>query len=318
MSDRSPILTAEFRDCDAYFNAINDLNLRCTLHGLETSVWRIDSVSLPCGIDLQYCSSGSGALGQGASRNGGYELGVPATGDFSGNGKPMPVESALLMVPGSEFLVSISRSHSWFGIFVPESLADSIVLTEDAAGHVRARTQVLHNAAPARGSVPTLLRRFFANALAAPEMTCREQALGKFESELLAALGAAYGYSPPPMRSRAGRPAVVDRASVSRALDAIEASEEPMIAMAELVHITNVPERSLRAGFGKYLGMSPTRYMQLRMLNRARHRLVTSGPKETTVAEVAADLGVWDLGRFAARYRGLFGELPSSTLRQSS
>ncbi len=37
---------------------------------------------------------------------------------------------------------------------------------------------------------------------------------------------------------------------------------------------------------------------------------------ELSVAQVGTDLGIWDLGRFAARYRELFGELPSRTLRR--
>ena len=105
---------------------------------------------------------------------------------------------------------------------------------------------------------------------------------------------------------------------VSRALDVIEASAEPVISISELVRATNIPERTLRAAFKKYLGMSPFCYMQLRMLNKARQRLTASEPTEISVAEVATDLGVWDLGRFAARYRRVFGELPSSTLRNTN
>ena len=98
--------------------------------------------------------------------------------------------------------------------------------------------------------------------------------------------------------------------------EAFEAAPETAIPMAVLVQATNVSERSLRAGFRKYLGMSPTQYMRLRTLNRARQRLAASRADQASVAKVATDLGVWDLGRFAARYRQLFGELPSATLRR--
>lgn len=311
------MMSAEFRDCDAYFEAINDLNVRFTLQGLENSFWGISALTLPRGVSVQYCRSGSGALAQGTSRSGGFELAIPATGHYTANGKLVPFESALFMIAGSEFLVSIPETHSWFGVFVPEALAEAIGLPEDSAGRLRTSTRILRNAAPGRCSIPGLLARFFAGALAEPAISRSADVLGLFETELLAALGTAYGYSREPVRLRAGRPAIVDQLSVSRALDVIEASHEPTMAMAELVRTVNVSERSLREGFRKYLGVSPTRYMQLRALNRARKRLAASDPAQTSVAEVATDLGAWDLGRFAARYRQLFGELPSSTLHRA-
>lgn len=317
MSELTPLQTAVFEDCDAYFEAINDVNVRFTLRGLETSKWRISGFALPCGINIQHCCSGSGSIAQGVSRDGGFELAIPATGRYTANGKPVPIESVLFMVPGSEFLVSIPKSHSWFGVFVPEALAQAIGLSERARGQTRKRTQVLGNAAPASGSVPSLLGRFVASAIAAPEMLGRERSLRRFEDELLLRLGSAYGYFPESRRNHPGRPPVVDHIAVNRALDLIESAPEPTIGMAELVQTANVSERSLRGGFRKYLGMSPTRYMQLCTLNRARRRLANSRPEEASVAEVVTDLGVWDLGRFAARYRQMFGELPSSTLRRS-
>ena len=80
MSVPNPMVSFEFQDCDAYFDAINDVNVRFTLQGLETSTWRISSIALPRGINIQYCWSGSGSIAHGVSRDGGFELAVPATG----------------------------------------------------------------------------------------------------------------------------------------------------------------------------------------------------------------------------------------------
>ncbi|MEE4146248.1 MAG: hypothetical protein V2I26_15700, partial [Halieaceae bacterium] len=47
-------------------------------------------------------------------------------------------------------------------------------------------------------------------------------------------------------------------------------------------------------------------------------RLLRDGHNgENTVTAVAARLGMWDFGRFAIRYRRVFGERPSDTLRRS-
>ena len=312
------MVSVEFSDCDAYFDAINDVNVRFTLQRLETSIWRLNNLTLPRGINIQYCWSGSGALAQGVSQDGGFELAVPATGHYTANAETVPFESALFMVPGSEFLVAIPSTHSWFGVFVPESLAISIGLSGDTAPQARQRTQIIENASSGQCSVPSLLGRFFANALVRPEISDSAQALGEFEAELLAVLERAYGSAPKPNKMRRGRAPLVDHRTVNRALDVIEASAEPTISMSALVQVTAVSERALREGFRKYLGISPTRYMQLRTLNRARRRLAASPQEQGSVANVATDLGVWDMGRFAARYRQLFGELPSNTLRRST
>jgi TolB-like protein len=61
--------------------------------------------------------------------------------------------------------------------------------------------------------------------------------------------------------------------------------------------------------------MGPHAYMQLHRLQRARHALRTAYPASTTIALVARAHGFAELGRFTSRYRALFGELPSTTLR---
>jgi hypothetical protein len=40
-------------------------------------------------------------------------------------------------------------------------------------------------------------------------------------------------------------------------------------------------------------------------------------PASKSVSDVLVDQGVWEFGRFASRYRLLFGELPSETLRRA-
>ena len=78
----------------------------------------------------------------------------------------------------------------------------------------------------------------------------------------------------------------------------------------------HVRPRTLQAAFQKFLGVGPHRFFQLRRLNEAKRRLEIGRGQETSVKEIALGLGFRELGRFAVRYRELFGESPSVTLRK--
>jgi AraC-like DNA-binding protein len=52
-------------------------------------------------------------------------------------------------------------------------------------------------------------------------------------------------------------------------------------------------------------------------MNLARRALRNAHTANTSVTEVAMQLGFWELGRFAVQYKSLFGESPSTTLRRS-
>jgi AraC family ethanolamine operon transcriptional activator len=55
--------------------------------------------------------------------------------------------------------------------------------------------------------------------------------------------------------------------------------------------------------------------LQLRQLHQVRRALQAANPDEITVSNVLIRQGEWEFSRFAARYRRMFDELPSETLR---
>lgn len=77
-----------------------------------------------------------------------------------------------------------------------------------------------------------------------------------------------------------------------------------------------VAERTLRMCCAEFLGISPTRYLLLQRLNKARSALRRANPSTATVAEVARNHQFLELGRFAVTYRTTFGESPSATLQR--
>ncbi len=86
--------------------------------------------------------------------------------------------------------------------------------------------------------------------------------------------------------------------------------------LAELCTVLGVQKRSLRDSCAQHLGMGPMSYLRLRRMTLVRHALRLARPTDSSVAELARRHGFTRLGRFAARYRQLFGELPSVTLRR--
>ncbi len=309
------MLTAEFRDYDAYTHAIQHVDASFMAHNFNTPFWRISGLALPCGITLQHCWSGSGAIARGATGSGGIELAIPAAGHFIANGEVVPDNGALLMLEGREFMVSIEGIHSWFNVFLPDPLPYTTGVLLDAAGLNRKNTGAIRNNT-AQSTLVRLLSQFFMQVQASPEIAASDVSLQHFQEELLMALSAAYGFHQDHRAANRGRPARVSSKTVSIAVDVIEASPTASVSISELAVKTEVSERALRSAFHKYLGMSPNAYIQLQTMNKARQQLSLNRPESTTVARVATDLGVWDLGRFATRYRRTFGELPSETLHR--
>jgi AraC-like DNA-binding protein len=106
------------------------------------------------------------------------------------------------------------------------------------------------------------------------------------------------------------------RAEIMRQFEeALAAHSERVPHLPDLCAAIGVPERTLRACCAEFLGMSPIRYLRLRRLGMARAALRHADPATATVSDIARRHGFLQLGRFAAQYRAVFGEAPSTTLQ---
>jgi len=118
--------------------------------------------------------------------------------------------------------------------------------------------------------------------------------------------------------------ALVEMGSVARRRAAIIARFEDLLTvnpersfyLAEICAALGASERTLRVCCQEHLGMGPVRYLWLRRMHLARRALILANPATATVTGIAMDHGFWELGRFAGRYRALFGEAPSASLRR--
>jgi AraC-like DNA-binding protein len=82
-----------------------------------------------------------------------------------------------------------------------------------------------------------------------------------------------------------------------------------------LSQATGLSERKLEYLFREAYAMSPRSWSQTARLNRIRRELLQSNAKQIRIADIAMNWGFFHLGRFAIKYRQLFGERPIDTLR---
>jgi len=133
------------------------------------------------------------------------------------------------------------------------------------------------------------------------------------ESQLLVILGSCHGDFDPAGGQGA---TTVRQASVRRAIEHVEQSAGPITAW-ELAMAVGVSQRTLEYGFREVLGITPCGYLRVHRLNQAHRDLSAADPSSTTVARIALNWGFGHLGRFAIKYRQLFGRTPSTTLARA-
>ena len=98
----------------------------------------------------------------------------------------------------------------------------------------------------------------------------------------------------------------VDVAAVERARQFLDAERTRVVHSSELESITGLTRYDLCRQFRAMLGTSPHRYLLMRRLEFARHRIHSGQP----LAEVACDAGFADQAHFTRMFRSAFGLTP--------
>lgn len=110
-----------------------------------------------------------------------------------------------------------------------------------------------------------------------------------------------------------GRPSAA--VLVRRAVEAMDSHRGP-VRIAQLCSLLRVSPGTLENAFKSVAGVTPHTFFLRRRLNHARSVLLREDPVRRKVTDIATELGFSELGRFAVRYRQMFGETPSETLRR--
>jgi len=105
-------------------------------------------------------------------------------------------------------------------------------------------------------------------------------------------------------------------ADMVRALRWLRGHLSEPVRLERLADIGGVRPRTLETHFKLFLGTTPLGWVRRMRLAQARQQLLLSDGR-ASVTDVAIANGFSQLGRFAAQYRKVFGELPSATIQRS-
>ncbi len=106
--------------------------------------------------------------------------------------------------------------------------------------------------------------------------------------------------------------------ALKKSLAYLEENNNEPLQVIDLCKATGVSVRTLRYAFIEHFGISPKAYLVRCRLNKVRSVLRSANPSTTKICDIASQWGFWHMGQFAADYRNLFGELPSTTKRAIS
>jgi AraC family ethanolamine operon transcriptional activator len=222
----------------------------------------------------------------------------------------------MILEPGCDFALSSNDEHDWCSIFVPShKFSRGADLIEPSSGSKKMISRVTR-------PNPQLAKEFLAvvRPLMISAMNCLNfestPAAMCAASKLLRIASLVVEQRREGESKLMGRPRFSRQEIIRRSQELLEQRKGEPILVGELAAAAGVSERTLRQAFQEYYGVSPIHYLHLRQLHKVHLQLKAAAPENVAVSNVLLRNGVWNFGRFASRYRQLFGELPSQTLRK--
>jgi len=300
-----------FHDFDEYTASVQDVDHDMALHRMVRRLWRIWHLDID-GVHIQQGCQGSGDITQGQAKTAGYFLYLPLKHAEiqRANGVALDANTIAILEPGCEFCLSSNLDHQWCSVFIP---TDQLVGILPVLAPSPARCRVVRLPDQAWNRYRDLIRGILRaaeihdQALTAPGGQSALRHLLSLSSRVIQ-LGASSNKSPK------GRPPVTRAEIVRRTTAVVEANLNRSLSVGDMASACGVSERTLRNVFMDYYQVAPLRYFQLQKLHQIHRALRAAEPRGVTVSAVLAQHGEYEFGRFAQRYRAVFGELPSETL----
>ncbi|MCC8960755.1 AraC family transcriptional regulator [Bradyrhizobium sp. Pear76] len=103
-------------------------------------------------------------------------------------------------------------------------------------------------------------------------------------------------------------------ARIRRAMDYMRDHLSEPVCLSEVARRSGMSLRGLQAGFQRYVGSPPGRWLRSERLDMVHAVLSSAEPGTLNVTDVAMQCGFVHLGEFATQYRARFGKRPSDVL----
>jgi AraC-like DNA-binding protein len=102
---------------------------------------------------------------------------------------------------------------------------------------------------------------------------------------------------------------------VRRAEELIDNECDSVFTIREIANKLYTTPRTLQIAFKRHRKYSPMQFLKNRKLTRAHKLLISQNDSNFTVKRAALSAGILDLNRFSKYYKEMFGELPSTTIK---
>ena len=302
----------KFHDFDEFSTSVHGVESRMLLRNPKRRFWSVSAVALG-EIDVQWGRLGSGNIAQGQLRPDRFIFYAPLSSEarYTVNGSILQENSFAILEPGCEFCVSTEIEHDWFTALIP-----SHMLSQVGADSLSRSTRVSDSNALVANRFRTVLEQIFSAAATCAAFKS-SLAAHRAAVELVRVCAEIAGDQRPIESHYGGRPRYSRQEIIRRSMELIESNRSQRMNWPDVNDLSanaNVSERTLRTSFKEFFDVGPNEYLQLRRLHEVYNALRTAKPDEFAVSQILLEHGEWAFGRFAARYKVLFGELPSETL----
>jgi AraC-like DNA-binding protein len=310
--DGEAVRTSCFTDADEAAASYHGVDMELSVLSRATSDWRMLQVdtgsALFISTELAAAVSAACVIKRDTMS---FAMGFGELDRWTVNGHAIDSRSIAFFSEGAQTLTRTAAPLNWLSLhFTAASFTRSY---ESFTGQAMPAPQGIRIFAPAEAQNRALRHQFMNAAQLArtvPHLLREREIRTNLEKSLLESLFQAVEV---PVVSES----VNHRSLATRARDYLRAHTSRAVFQSDLCAELGIADRSLRRLFIEYFGMSPARYLKLLRLNHAHRALRQADESPASVTEIGMRYGFFDLGRFAADYRALFGELPSSTLRRT-
>jgi AraC family ethanolamine operon transcriptional activator len=300
----APVREMHFAHGDEAAAAIPGIDVQFTVLSSSTRTWRLTEARVGDSM-LVSGEMGAALCAVGVTDRDRLWFLVPLDASrWALNGQPFEARNIAALSEGTEHAAYLSQPIHWVSLQIPR-----VALQRKVGAHANIFIprglsffeDDDFGQTPFRRAVEVALHFITTHPQAMAELDVQ----ARLEKALLDALIGSLATPAPRDKSRS--PLVVPRIE-----QYLHEHADEVLAPSDLCAAWSISERTLRRYFREAFQTSPGRFLRLRRLNQAR-RALRSGAF-ARVTEVGIRFGFFDLGRFAADYRELFGEFPSETL----